>query len=393
MSARLHHGVRAGVRADWSSWLLLVCAMLLLGACTKTEAAIAEVPSPRVETTLAVQHQFEPVVELTGEIRPASEARLVSEVAGTLAKLMVEAGDQVVAGALVAQIDDVAPRASLKKAEAAVEVARASLESTRVEREAAQVELDRTERLKAAKVIDARMFENARSRADAAAAQVNMALANLKQTEADVLVGRATLRQYRIAAPISGIVVKRHVRPHEYLGKDKPIVDLIDTRSMELVTSVPAVDARALKLGAPLRFRVGALGDQTFEGRIVAVIPQLDGASRTLPVRAAIANPKGQLMDGMFAVARVPTGASHVGVAIPQGALRGEGGSHYVWAVRGDVVERVAAVVGAGQGGLVEIGRGVAVGDELVLAGAEELKPGMRVTVAARAAASAAEGD
>jgi membrane fusion protein (multidrug efflux system) len=171
------------------------------------------------------------------------------------------------------------------------------------------------------------------------------------------------------------------VRLHDYVLKDKQVVELLDPSVMEVVVNVPAETAAGLKKGGTLRFAVDALGGKTFEGEIVAVIPQLDPKSRTLRVRAKLPNKDGKLLDGMYAVARIPAGVARDSVAVPTAALRGSDGDFYVWRVSDGRVQKRKVAPGAREGDTVEVSGDLKAGDSVVVAGADTLKPDAPVTV------------
>jgi membrane fusion protein (multidrug efflux system) len=362
---------------------LAALVLLSAAACKKSAPKPALVDAPaRVELVAAASHHFEPVADLGGEIRPASLANLTTQVDGKITQLTVDEGDKVKVGQLLAVIDDAMARANVERALAAVGVARAAAKAADVQLTAAKSELARSERLFAAKAIDEQTIEAARSRVAGLEAQVGTAGAQIHQAQAEVIVTSTGLAQHRITSPIAGVVARRYPRLHEYIGQGKPIFDLIDTSEMELVTKVPEDAARTLQAGGTLKFDVPSLG-KSFDGKVVAVVPQLDPASRTLRVRARIDNPNGELLDGMYARARVPAGAPREGVSIPEPALRGEGGDRYVWVVKEGKVDRVTVVSGASEAGLVEIQQGLTAGDQVVLGGADGLHPGAKVVPAA----------
>ncbi len=366
----------------------LLCTVVSLGACKKsasTKPAQADAPT-RVELVAVASHHFEPAAELSGEIRPANLANLTTQTDGVIVKLTVDEGDRVKAGQLLAVIDDSMARASVERSLASVGVAKAAQRAALVQLDAAKTELVRSEKLYAAKAIDDQTIEAARARVQSLEAQAGTAAAQIHQAQADVNLSATTLAQHRVMAPIDGVVARRYPRLHEYIGKDRPIFDLIDTRAMELVTKVPEEAARSLATGSLLHFEVPSLGGHGYDGKVIAVVPQLDPASRTLRVRARIDNPTGELVDGMYARAKILAGAPHEGPAIPEAALRGEGADRFVWVARDGKAERLAVSLGASDGSLVEIVKGVALGDQVILGGADGLKPGTQVLPGAQAA-------
>jgi membrane fusion protein (multidrug efflux system) len=366
--------------------LLVLAAATGVVACRQTAAPPTEatLPPARVEVVLAHRERVAPTVELTGEVQPVSSVKLFTEAEGAITELRADEGDRVTAGQLLAVIDERVPRAQVAQAEAAAALARATHFQLAVQLDYADKERERVAKLHEGKVVDDRTWESARSTADALRAQLGVAAAQIRQADAALVAARVHLASCRLVAPLAGVVTRRSVRLHQYVEKAREAFALVDTRAMELVTNVPAELARGLHPGDPLEFHAG--GDAApYRGEVVAVIPELDPVSRTLRVKARIANPDGRLVAGMFAVAYVPTGAPRESLVVPANAVRGESGSAYVWVVRDGAAARVDVTAGSRAGASVEVQGALGEGERVITAGADALEPGRRVDVAAAA--------
>ena len=176
-----------------------------------------------------------------------------------------------------------------------------------------------------------------------------------------------------VAAPIAGTVIQRKVGLGQYItvGASDPVFTVGDLSTVWLVANVRESDAPRMKVGAPVEVSVLAYPGRVFNARLAYVAPALDPNTRRLPVRAEIENPGRELLPEMFASFRIVSGESRLMPAVPQEAVVYEGAQARVWVARPSektVVTR-SIEVGATTNGLVEVRKGVSVGDTVVASG------------------------
>ena len=176
-----------------------------------------------------------------------------------------------------------------------------------------------------------------------------------------------------VAAPIAGTVIQRKVGLGQYItvGATDPVFTVGDLSTVWLVANVRESDAPKMKVGASVEVSVLAYPGRVFNARLAFVAPALDPNTRRLPVRAEIENPGRELLPEMFASFRIVSGESRLMPAVPQEAVVYEGAQARVWVARPSektVVTR-SIEVGATTNGLVEVRKGVSVGDTVVASG------------------------
>ena len=176
-----------------------------------------------------------------------------------------------------------------------------------------------------------------------------------------------------VGAPIGGTVIQRKIGLGQYInvGATDPIYTVGDLSTVWLVANVRESDAPRMRVGAAVEVAVLAHPGRTFNARLTYVAPALDPNTRRLPVRAEIVNPDHELLPEMFASFRIISGESRLMPAVPQEAVIYEGASARVWIARPDdksVVSR-AVELGATTNGLVEVRRGLAIGETVVASG------------------------
>jgi cobalt-zinc-cadmium efflux system membrane fusion protein len=176
-----------------------------------------------------------------------------------------------------------------------------------------------------------------------------------------------------VSAPIAGTVIQRKIGLGQYInaGAADPVFNIGDLSTVWLVANVRESDAPKMKVGAPVEVSVLAHPGRIFNARLSYVAPALDPNTRRLPVRAEIANADRELMPEMFASFRIVTGEPTTNPAVPPEAVVYEGANARVW-VANPHDKSVASrpiEVGTTSNGLVEVKKGLALGENVVTSG------------------------
>lgn len=212
--------------------------------------------------------------------------------------------------------------------------------------------------------------------ADITLAAVRNRLRILGRSDADIAdlekrdrVGAETI----VDAPISGTVIQRKVGLGQYInaGGNDPVYTIGDLSTVWLVANVRESDAPKMKVGAPVHVTVLAFPGQVFNAKLDYVAPALDPNTRRLPVRATVSNTNLELKPEMFASFRIVSGEDRSMPAVPVDSIVYEGANARVWVARPDTKTVVSRpiVVGATSNGLVEVKKGLNVGDTVVTSG------------------------
>jgi membrane fusion protein (multidrug efflux system) len=319
---------------------------------------------------LAVRDSIRTGPTLTGALVPAREARLRAELSGRVVATLVDAGEVVGAGAVLARIDDAALRDDLLSATTAVTSAALAAEQ-------AGRELERARTLGRAGAIATRDVEAAERAQLQAQAQLDAAKA--RQAASEKALGNTVVR-----APFAGVVSARAVSAGDVVSPGTALFTVVDLRSLRLEAQVPAEAVGALRVGAPVTFALNGFPARTFEGRIVRISPVADAVTRQVGIIADVPNRDGRLVGGLFAEGRVASEV-HDAVVIPEAAVDQRGPSPTVMRLANGRVEAVAVVPGLRDPARerIEIVSGLAVGDTVLTGGARGLSAGTAVTVRA----------
>lgn len=368
--------------------LTLALALGLLRALDKRQqqqdaagrlAASSQAPSA---TVLSAQDLFRAeAVELrrslpfTGTLKAVHSATLKARVAGELRGLSVREGDRVRAGQLLAQVDATEARARLAQAEQQVQANRAQLAIT-------QRQQDNNQALVRQGFISS-------TAAQTSELNLETARANLQAAQAQLDIARKALADTELRAPISGQVAARLVQDGERVPVDARVLEIIDTRALEIEAALPPADALQLRVGQPADWSVEGVS-QPSRARVARINPAVQTGSRSLLTYLTVPAQDG-LRQGLFVQGRIETGQVRA-VAVPLSALRSDQPQPYLQLLQdGQVVHRQVVPGQQGQVGgetLVAID-GLAPGTLVLRASAGALAAG----TPARAVPSAAQPD
>src|SRR5437764_1236446 len=280
---------------------------------------------------------------VSGTLQPMRQAVVKARVPGDVREVTVREGETVRAGQLLVRIDTADLDSKLIDRIGALESAKAQLalaEKTRA----------MNTRLLNDRFISQNAFDNAES-------SFNVAQDNVKSMEAQVQLARNALKDAVAAAPLSGIVAKRHVQPGEKVAVEAPLVTVVDLKELEVQALVPAIDVPELKIGMPVELNVDGYGERRFTGRIERINPSTEPGTRALLVYVGLPNPDALLKSGMFVTGRIALAASAPALTLPMTAVRTEAGQSFVWVIDKGKLSRRIVMLGRRDAdhGLVEI--------------------------------------
>lgn len=295
-------------------------------------------------------------VVATGKIEPITSVEVKSKASGIVQKLLVDYGQPVKQGQVLAELDKEEilaqvnqQKASLEAAEAAARAAEADVQRAKVDAEGPDVPLlkrayERAQSMAKDGVVSASALDDAQKNYELALnkqqlgkANVITAEAKLRQAQAEVSQAKAQLAQkeqeYRnstIVSPIDGVVLSRDVEVGDavssilVLGSSATLVmTLGDTRQVYVKGKVDESDIGRVYLGQPARIKVESYKDRTFSGQVTKISPmgvEKDNVT-TFEVRVSIDNAKGELKSQMTANAEIIQ-EEHKGVLmVPEGSL------------------------------------------------------------------------
>ncbi|MEN6627741.1 MAG: efflux RND transporter periplasmic adaptor subunit [Candidatus Sumerlaeia bacterium] len=312
-------------------------------------------------------------VGLTGTLAPDEETRVAARVSGIVQTFYVDRGSMVRKGDPLVQLDPTNARNSLAEGEASAEELRVKL-GMKNENEpfdpknmpdvkVVKAKLDLAERnYRRYKALDAgnaiaksefdrvsSELEAARSTYDQTVRQALETYQGYKTAMAKVVTLRQTLADTLIVAPFDGMVVEKLTSVGEWLevmmGTGN-VVRLVKVSPLRLKVTVPQQYVGQIRPGQVISFTVEGFPGETFHGRVNLISPALDTATRSLTVEALVDNADFKLRPGLFATARLDTGASSVAMFVPASALTHGGDVTRLFVVSGGVARQKIVTVG-----------------------------------------------
>jgi membrane fusion protein (multidrug efflux system) len=348
----------------------------------RAEGAPAMITIGAADVATAVRGVVRSGVPVSGSLEPKVNMTVGAPMAEQIVETYVEEGQRVAQGQPLVRFKDEVVRAGANSARADVatqrmQVAIAVAESTRAEallREGAIAPRDRDNVLLALN-----------------AARARQALSESQLANAEDRLATSTLR-----APAAGVVSKRYLQAGDRVDMGKPVMDIVDTRVLQLTASVPIEFVSQVRVGLPVTLQVAQLDSTRVTGRISRINPTADDATRQVRIYVDIPNGAGRLMGGLFASGRVLLREVADAVVVPRSAVRleGEARTPVVYVIAAGKVSR--RVVGLGisdeEQGLVQLTSGVQPGEVVVVGPAEGLSDGAPAEVLKAPASAARPG-
>ncbi len=312
----------------------------------------ARARTTNVVTTPVTMATINDTLQAIGEGTPSRSVTVISPAAGTLAEVLVRAGQTVKAGDVIARIDSAAEQIEFDRATLAAADAKATL--------------DRTTGLATTNVVSG----TALTAAQLAANNAELALRTAK----------LNLDRRTITSPIDGTLGLIRVTPGNYVTAQTQVTTVDDTGTILIDFWVPERYADKLSADMPVTVTAVALPGKSFTGEIAAIDSRIDAASRTLQVQAEIPNPDGVLRAGMsFSVAVAFPGETYPAVN-PLAILWSAEGS-YVWTLEDGAAKKVMAEIVQRNSDGVLVRGDLEAGDPIITEGILQLQEGARVTV------------
>lgn len=318
---------------------------------------------------------------ISGSLGAEREARVRSELGGSVLQVYAEPGQAVKAGQALAQIE---PQTAREQAAFTDALVRSLQNDLRLQ----QRNLERDKRLAEAGAVSTRVVE-----ADSLA--VSQAEASLAEANARQVVARRSLERATVRAPFAGIVSEQMASVGDVVKDGTELFTVVDPSSLRLEAQVPAEALQRLKVGTPVQFTISGLRDERLTGRVTRIYPSVDPATRQVKILVTVPNPRQQLVVGLFAEGRV-VASSRQGLTIPKAAVDLKGVRPAVVQLDSGRLKRVEVALGLEDAvaELVEVTKGLAPGDTIILGSSRGLPEGTpaRVQVTAeRSTASTAQ--
>lgn len=343
---KLHHNGAAA----------LACA-LLLAACQQGDGAKGEdeeeTPPIPVETSLPVRGDVFAVYSGTAPIEAFAQADVIAKVAGEIRHILVEEGDDVKQGQILARLDGDRLRLELKESQARLRKL--------------QRDFERNKDLKDKGLISEGDFENIQYELEALEASYNLASLELDYTQ--------------IRAPISGVVSQRYVKLGNTIAVGEPVFRVTSIEPLVAYLHIPEREYRQIAPEQPVRIDIDALAGAQIFADVTRVSPIVDPDTGTFKITIEIDDAERRIKPGMFGRMSIVYDRHENALQIPRSAIVEEIGTTSVFVVEDNVAIRKPVTTGFSANGFIEITDGIGDNDYVITVGQVGLKPDAAVTV------------
>jgi RND family efflux transporter MFP subunit len=340
------------------------------------------------------------LLDASGYVVARRRATVSSKVTGKVTKVMLEEGQRVEAGDIIATLDDSNWRAALAQSKAQLQQAEANVASAQIAFDDAKPIFERAEKQKSAAVISAQSFDESHAQYDVARNNLTVAQRGLDAARAGVEVAARNLEDTVIRAPFAGIVTEKAAQPGEMVSPVSAgggftrtgIGTIVDMDSLEVEVDVSENFINRVRPQQPVTIKLNAYPDWEIPGSVIATIPTADRAKATVKVRIAIKQKDPRIIpemgarvaflsEAMPAAADAGKKALQKGVIIPGDAVSTSGDTSIVYLVSGTTVERRAVRLGGKTSAGQIIIAGLDAGNKVALGDLSKLSDGARVRI------------
>lgn len=287
----------------------------------------------------------------TVNLETESEAAVVAKIDGEIVEILVEEGQEVKSGQIVARLDS-------NRLKLVAEQARADLNRLKQE-------YRRNVQLHERGLISQGAFENLRFDLEAMDAAYKLAQLDLDYTN--------------IRAPIDGIVSEKIGRIGNTVAVGDVVLRISNSTALLAYLHVPQRDLFRFSVGQPAELKLDAFPEDRHSASIIRISPRVDSATGTVKVTLGVTNVDGQLRPGMFARAKIVYEVHEQALLVPADAVLAEDAQPAVFVVEDGIARRRDVTTGFENGGNIEVTSGLQGSDKVIVVGQAALRDGTPV--------------
>lgn len=391
---------RSGIPRGWV--LAAVAAVIVLaalggalwwlkgGPSFPVEAATAQPPAQGGAATA--------ILQATGYVTARRQATVSAQITGTLNQVLIEEGDHVKAGQVLARLDDTAQQASLAQAQAQLQAAQSLQIQFQASLNQAQRDLVRNQDLVVRQLVSQQALETARTQVETLSAQVESQRRQVKVARAGVEAARVQLGYTVVRAPFTGVIIAKAAQAGEIVSPVSAgggftrtgVGTIVDMDSLEIEVDVNEAYINRVQPGQRAQAVLDAYPDWTIPAHVIAIIPTADRSKATVKVRIGIDQKDARILPDMgvrvsFLEESPPHGSGASapalkGMLLPSSAIVQRGGRSVVFVIEGERARE--HVVNPGQTlGDLRLVEGIESGTRVVRAPPADLQDGARLVI------------
>ena len=338
------------------------------------------------------------VLDATGYVTARREATVSAQITGTLIEVLIEEGDRVKQGQVLARLDDTQQQAALAQAEAQLQSARALLVQYQSQVAQNQRDVKRAEDLLQRKLVSEQAVEQARTLVETESAQLESQRRQIELAAANVRSARVQLDYCTVHAPFTGVVIAKAAQVGEIVSPFSAgggftrtgIGTLVDMDSLEVEVDVNEAYINRVQPNQPVDSVLNAYADWKIPSHVIAIIPTADRSKATVKVRIGIDSKDDRIVPDMgvrvsFLEEKKPVAADArppVGVLVPTSALRRDGDKDVLFVMKDRKAHRRVVTLGGAFGNSRQVESGVSPGESVIVDAPADLQDDATVDVA-----------
>ena len=332
-----------------------------------------------VEVDPVVLQTLNQSVPVIGRVVSLKEAKVPAAVMGRVEKVLVEEGDRVKKGQILASIDTERYKWLANIASANVNAAKAELKSAQAETKINLVELERMNSLKNSSAFNASKYDKLQNQNTALLAKEEIVEAKLNSAIQEENIAKQNLSRATVKAPFNGIIELKMVELGEAVGLGFPMFQLISDTSVEIQADVPSNRARILKENNEIQ--ISTTDNIKFISKVRALGVRENSNTRTIKIHLSYENSETnrKLFVGENVNISVPLGPGQEALTVHKDAILKREGMSLVYVVKEDSAQIKPVKLGDGVGERFIVLSGIEAGDLVVTKGNERLRPGQKV--------------
>ncbi|NII09828.1 efflux RND transporter periplasmic adaptor subunit [Oleiagrimonas sp. C23AA] len=337
------------------------------------------------------------VLQATGYVTARRQATVSAQITGTLTQVLIEEGDHVRKGQVLARLEDKAQRADLDAAQASAAAAHAQIGQDRAQLRQAERDMRRQESLVRRGLVTRQAAEQAQTQVDALHAQVDADRKRAAAADAQVAVARVQFGYTVVRAPFAGVITAKAAQVGEIVSPLSAgggftrtgVGTIVDMDSLEVDVDVNEAYIGRVKPGMPAQAVLDAYPDWSIPAHVIAIVPAADRGKATVPVRVALDAHDERIVPDMgvrvsfLEKRQAPGRQAPDGVLIPASAIVRRGGHETVFVADGDTARAHAVSPAKGSyGDLKRIPAGLNPGTRVIDHPPAGLQDGDRIRIA-----------
>jgi len=371
--------------------------MLLRAPRFEVEAAVAVAPSIGGGSTA--------ILQATGYVTARREATVSAQITGALTSVLIEEGEHVTAGQILAHLDDSAQKAGLAQAQAQLMAARSLLVQFQVQLEQARRDNQRNQDLIDRKLVSQQALETTQTQVATLEAQVESQRKQVELAQATLQGAQVQLDYTTVRAPFSGVIVAKAAQAGEIISPISAgggftrtgVGTIVDMDSLEIEVDVNEAYINRVQPAQSAQAVLDAYPDWTIPAHVIAIIPTADRSKATVKVRVAIEQKDPRILPDMgvrvsfleqasernshgAAAGAGAASAPPQGVLVPSSAIVERGGKSVVFTIDGARARARPVSPGQTYGDLRQVD-GIVAGTNLVRSPPQPMNDGAAIVI------------